>query len=210
MLPPASEFGGYRVAAGTYGGGIFVSVDSGRTWTPMNAGLGNRYVYALTAHDANLFAGTYQGVFLSKDYGFNWADVRDNMGTQFVFSLAAGDSELYAGTYRNGLWRCLLSEILTFAHESVSEIPSSLMLEQNFPNPFNLSTSIRFYLPRRAAMVLIVFNILGQEVATLADGVREAGMHTMIFNANKLASGMYFCRLSSGGVTVTSKMLMLR
>ena len=89
-------------------------------------------------------------------------------------------------------------------------IPTRYALEQNYPNPFNPSTTIRYALPRRTAVTLVVYNTLGQEVATLVQGEKEAGYHEAVFDASGSASGVYFYRLTAGDFIETRKLLLLR
>jgi hypothetical protein len=70
-------------------------------------------------------------------------------------------------------------------------------LVQNYPNPFNPSTKIEYNLPQRSQVRLTIFNIFGQEVATLVNGVQEPGNKTVAWNAGNVASGVYFCRLDA-------------
>jgi len=90
------------------------------------------------------------------------------------------------------------------------DVPPTCVLSQNYPNPFNPSTSIRYALPRRAHVTLAVVNTLGQQVATLVDGAQEPGEHTVILDAGGLASGVYYCRLQTGGYVKTVKMVLLK
>jgi len=83
-------------------------------------------------------------------------------------------------------------------------------LYQNYPNPFNPSTTISFAVPKSGNVTLKIYNTLGEEVATLADGYMEAGIHTMNFNADQLSSGLYIYRLNSKEATFTKKMLFLK
>jgi hypothetical protein len=89
-------------------------------------------------------------------------------------------------------------------------IPGGYQLEQNFPNPFNPSTKIEFNLPQAEFVVLKVFNSLGQEIATIVNGLRQAGNYTVTWNAGFAPSGVYFYRLSAGNFLETKKLLLLR
>lgn len=89
--------------------------------------------------------------------------------------------------------------------------PVSYRLEQNYPNPFNPSTSIRYEVPAASKVTLKVFNILGQEVATLVDQVKSAGVYSATFNAGNRASGIYFYTLTvNGTLAQTRKMVLLK
>jgi hypothetical protein len=104
-------------------------------------------------------------------------------------------------------------------------IPASFALAQNYPNPFNPSTTIRYALPNAGVVSLVVLNMLGQQVATLVDGVQGAGYHDVRFDAQDLASGVYFYRIyvrgsdsapasgakgENGSYTETKRLLLLR
>ena len=89
-------------------------------------------------------------------------------------------------------------------------LPVSFALEQNFPNPFNPSTTIRYALPRRSHVILEVFTTLGQSVTTLFTGEQEAGYHEVRFDGNSLVSGVYFYRIRAGDFVRTMKLLHLR
>jgi hypothetical protein len=95
----------------------------------------------------------------------------------------------------------------------VPSVPQEFMLNKNYPNPFNPSTAISYALPTTAHVTLRVFNSIGQEVATLVDGVVEAGSHDIRWNAGSLSSGVYFCRMvaegASGGGRYTSTLRMV-
>jgi hypothetical protein len=92
--------------------------------------------------------------------------------------------------------------------------PREFFLSQNFPNPFNPTAEIEYTLPSRSKVILKVFNILGQEVRTLVENVREAGSYSVTFDGGDLASGVYFYRLLAIGAdrqfVQTKKLLLLR
>ena len=94
--------------------------------------------------------------------------------------------------------------------EEEESIPTEYTLEQNFPNPFNPATTIKFAVPAAGRFTLKVFNILGQEIATLINGDLFSGHHEVTFNANKLSSGLYIYRLSGENVSISKKMMLLK
>ncbi len=88
--------------------------------------------------------------------------------------------------------------------------PMNLTLGQNYPNPFNPQTIIPFQISRTCRVQLVIYNILGQKVQTLIDRVLEPGHHTVVFNAQNLASGIYWIRLKANGQVKTKKMIFLK
>jgi len=99
------------------------------------------------------------------------------------------------------------------AKESADEeatVPSEFALDQNFPNPFNPSTQIQFHLPQQSRVTLKIFNIAGQEVATLIDGDLAAGAHAVTWNAGTSASGVYISRIEAGAFSAVRKMILLK
>ncbi len=83
-------------------------------------------------------------------------------------------------------------------------------LEQNYPNPFNPSTKISWHSPERSWQTLKIYDVLGDEIATLVDGEKEAGYHSVDFNGSDLPSGVYFYQLSAGNFIETKKMMLLK
>ena len=86
-----------------------------------------------------------------------------------------------------------------------SVMPSSYSLEQNYPNPFNPSTELKYALPRDSHVRLVVFNVIGQEIATLVDEVQPAGFHAITWSgrnltSSQIASGVYFYRIDATNI----------
>lgn len=90
------------------------------------------------------------------------------------------------------------------------ESPSGITLQQNFPNPFNPATIIRWTMDEGRWTKLAIYDLLGREVAVLADGVYPAGRHSVRFDAGSLPSGMYLYRLEAGGTILARTMLFLK
>lgn len=98
----------------------------------------------------------------------------------------------------------------TTGTEDLAGIPTRLELHQNFPNPFNPSTTIRFGLPEQADVKLEVYDLLGRRVAVLDQGMKPAGFHQVAFDASRMASGVYLYRLTVGGRVLTNRMLLIK
>ena len=89
-------------------------------------------------------------------------------------------------------------------------IPSSYLLEQNFPNPFNPSTNIKYGLPKPGHVSLKIYDVLGREVATLVNQVQSAGTYNVRFAASGMPTGLYFYRLSAGENVEVKRMLLVK
>jgi len=89
-------------------------------------------------------------------------------------------------------------------------IPTSFSLSQNYPNPFNPSTTINYSLPQSGYVSLVVYNMLGQRVAVLVDGNRDAGYYSTNFDASNLASGWYIYQLRTESKVFSKRMLLLK
>ena len=90
-----------------------------------------------------------------------------------------------------------------------NNLPTQFALDQNYPNPFN-PTTIQFALPKTSNVHLVVYNILGQVVANLADGNYNAGYYKINFDASNLASGIYFYSLKAGDFVSVKKLMLLK
>jgi hypothetical protein len=89
-------------------------------------------------------------------------------------------------------------------------LPTEFSLDQNYPNPFNPTTNIQFSLPEASSVKLVVYNLLGQEVATLLNSVMEAGTHKVNFDAANLNTGLYVYKLEANDFVATKKMMLMK
>ena len=113
----------------------------------------------------------------------------------------------------NGKWFWKDSFNLQLIPVGISEIepiPQSYTLSQNFPNPFNPVTVIRYSLPTEGFVTLSIFDINGRLIDMLVNEVLPAGYYELDWNASNVSSGIYFYRLKSGGFTKTKKMVLLK
>ncbi len=115
------------------------------------------------------------------------------------------------GAY-GGPLRSLFPEfVITGIQPGEGSVVKSFELRQNFPNPFNPSTTIRYTLPQRMPVKLVVYDITGREVSVLVDEVQPAGSHAIRFPTPKsFASGVYFYQMTSGRYSITKKMVLMQ
>jgi hypothetical protein len=98
--------------------------------------------------------------------------------------------------------------LVTGVRQAADLAPTEFSLSQNFPNPFNPTTTINYQLPLSSYVVLKVYDVLGREVMTLVNAHQDAGLHSAIFKPANLPSGVYFYQLNAGGFVETKKMLL--
>ncbi|MDZ7756179.1 T9SS type A sorting domain-containing protein [Rhodohalobacter sp.] len=96
------------------------------------------------------------------------------------------------------------------SNEELDNNPTQFGLDQNYPNPFNPTTNITFSLAEGSEASLKVYNLLGQEVSTIANGRFSAGQHTINFDASALSSGIYIYRLEANNQTTTKRMTLIK
>lgn len=117
------------------------------------------------------------------------------------------------GVHGTKPYRCILVQYKDLSteigHEDIMQ-PTEYALHQNYPNPFNPQTNIRFSLPKSSHVRLTVYNIQGQEVAVLIDGMRPSGVHQEVFDASSLSSGIYFYRLNTEQGIRIKKMMVIK
>ena len=145
---------------------------------------------------------------------------RDDQGRpgQAVFAgiWASGDSFIESGDlfeftggpndFGSGNW----TPVTNVSIDTPTEVPTSTVLETNYPNPFNPETTIAFSLPEGAQVQLTVYDVIGRQVATLVDDVLSAGRHEVRFQANGLPSGTYLYRLVTPSGAIVKKMSLLK
>ncbi|MCH8012881.1 MAG: T9SS type A sorting domain-containing protein [Candidatus Marinimicrobia bacterium] len=110
----------------------------------------------------------------------------------------------------NSSIRFAFDELTSVGGEEVVYAPKIFLLSQNYPNPFNAITTIQYQLPASSEVLLMIYNIRGQEVLRLVESEQPAGYHQITWNATNVASGMYFYRLQAGDFVQTRKMILLR
>ncbi|MGB5287402.1 MAG: T9SS type A sorting domain-containing protein [Ignavibacteriaceae bacterium] len=162
-----------------------------------------------------------QGFFIerknitSADDGSNWMEIgfKEGYGNsteihQYWFE----DNPVNDGTYHYRLKQIDFDGSVNYSNEIEVNVftVKSFSLSQNYPNPFNPSTTISFQLPEASYIALKVYDAIGTEIETIAEGIYPAGVHEVIFDASKLSSGIYLYRILSGTNQSTRKMMVVK
>ncbi len=207
---------GQNIFSGT-GSNILRSSDNGKTWTQVNSWPLQYHIKSFGVSGTNIFAGSIKEnsndglLFLSTDDGTSWISVNEGLPPdKWVTSFATVGNNVFVGTlHSGGVWRRPLSEMITEV-ESASRLPKKFSLEQNYPNPFNPSTTFRYSIPTQSKVVIKVYDVLGNEIATLMDEEKSIGTYELTWNAEQLPSGVYFYQIKAGEFIQTKKMLLLK
>jgi hypothetical protein len=160
---------------------------------------------------SSLFAcSPNNGIFLSTNLGSTWTRISTGLPVpNYQYSLAIMNGTMFAGTSGNSVWKRPLSDLV-----AVEEIPvfapKEFALDQNYPNPFNPATYVSFAVGRSSYVTLKIYNILGEEVATLVNRELTAGTYRAFWNAAGLPSGVYYYRLQAGNNSDMKKMTLVR
>ncbi len=191
------------------------STDNGMTWGEIpQPGPYPCYAENSAGH---IFMGTRSygtGIWRSTDFGESWESINTGLPTLEIWSLGI-DSEdyLYAGT--DGYSMCKTTTPTVTSVDDDRYTPTSFSLEQNYPNPFNPSTKISWQSPVGSHQTLKVYDVLGNEVATLVNEYKPAGRYEIEFNVAQesipaIASGVYFYQLRAGEFLSVKKMLLIK
>ena len=197
-----------KLFAGTYNN-MYISTDAGITWASSSTSSSPSCLFIDPANSAIVFMGRSDGIYCSSNGGSSWADISGTIGCRNVRAIEydSQNQVLYIGTMYGGIYRRLLNPTVDVENAT---LPSEFRLFQNYPNPFNPSTAISFQLSAISFVNLAVYDVLGREIAILENGVRQAGMHTVRWDASGIPSGVYVYELRAGPFRQSRRMLLLR
>lgn len=191
---------------------ILRTTDGGNTWIKIiDRGVPSLYDLHFANNNIGWVTGDCGWILKTTDGGTSWNKLntgaqRDLRAIHFI------DSETGWAVGFNQVLKTTNGGITGFIPEDEKKkhTPENFSLSQNYPNPFNPRTKISWQSPVNSRQVLKVFDVLGNEVAMLVNEEKEAGYHSIDFNASELPSGVYFYQLKSGNFIETKKMMLLR
>jgi len=133
-------------------------------------------------------------------------------GSKPGFRFVSGDScyVLYSESGPLNIWSAAGCSGSISSVGNQNQIPASYKLNQNYPNPFNPTTNIQYSIPINGLVKIVVYDILGKEVATLVNEVKTAGVYIVDFDASSLSSGIYFYKITSGNFSNIKKMILIK
>jgi len=145
----------------------------------------------------------------SLDAGSTWIS-SPTPDSSLIFDIIFPDSLHGFAVGRGGAIIKYIPPIINFVKEIEEGISESFSLFQNYPNPFNPSTTISYSIPEDGHVILKVYDILGNEVASLVDQLKQSGTFDVHFDANALSSGVYYYQLKAGEFTSTKKLVLMK
>jgi photosystem II stability/assembly factor-like uncharacterized protein len=212
-------------------GGVYITTNGGQLWQKKYSTLPNttgtlfRACLIRPGSSTEMFVcidrttpAAPMGVYRSTDGGNTWADFNGGvlLNTYSIRAFAyktTGDPTLYAGGSHPTLGTARGIFEYSWPASGISNpgiTPDKFYLSQNYPNPFNPSATIEFGLQKTGFVSIKVFDMLGREVAVLVNEVKQAGIHTAVFDGSRFTSGAYFYRIETNGFTDTKRMLLIK
>ena len=206
---------------------IFASDDGGGSWTPVSGNLEEnpdgtgsgpsvRWLSILYVQDQPVYlAGTSVGLFSSaKLDGMNtkWSpEAATSIGNVVVdmIDVRQSDGFVAVATHGNGVYSTYITTVPTAVEEQVEQ-PEAFEIVSTYPNPFATSTTVAYELPRAGVVSAGVFDIRGRKVATLFEGMQQAGRQELRWNPGSAADGVYFVTVDFGGSTQVKKIVLER
>ena len=200
-------------ACGTGNSKLLKSTDDGINWTQINSSFSSINDLDISG---NILYINHTTPYFSTDLGETWAQISLAGGPNTFEDIKVVNGYFYGtggGAVGKSIYRKNLSSIVNVEDQKYFVLNAYDLL-QNYPNPFNPSTKIRWQSPISSHQTLKIYDVLGNEVATLVDEFREAGRYEVEFQSavgnRQLASGVYFYRLQAGSFIKTKKMILLK
>jgi alpha-amylase len=186
---------------GLYAFGRYKADEYDLTFSVHNFSAGTITNPVITAANSGLTSGAYKltDLITGKDAGMLFVDAGGNIYSTPGISLEAYTSAILKVEIPTGIYQNKEGTIL-----------QSFNLSQNFPNPFNPSTTINYSIPKEGFVKLTIYNTIGSKVASVVNEYKSAGSYSVQFNASNLPSGIYLYRLESGNYSAAKKFILLK
>lgn len=200
-----SGFGGGKVYKTTNGGTNWNNISGNLPDSPVN----DLLIYYPGTPTSIYYAAMDIGVFFTNDYGTSWYELADGLPNTVAMHLDYNQTanRLRVGTHGRGVWETQNPiGLINYNHN----VPEKFSLQQNFPNPFNPITTIKYDILKEGFVKLSVYDILGRELKAIINQNQKPGTYTVQYDAANLSSGTYFYKLTANGFTETRKMMVIK
>lgn len=197
------------------GGRVFYSSDFGSNWITVGyvqcPGQSQLYCIRFANLLTGWVGGSYGILFKTSDRGHNWLEENTNNDQRYIQSLWFDDTLIGWAVGGGGKIIHTTSGGQTYITLSSNEVlPGDFELKQNYPNPFNSQTTIEFTIGEKDFYKIIIYDIIGREVAIIHDNLISRGKYKLIFKANDLSSGIYYYVLSSEKIILKKKFVLIK
>lgn len=199
---------------------VFRTTDQGEHWRDISGNLPDAPVNALAVDPVDprvVYIGTDVGAFVTFDAGESWRVLGTGLPLVSVYDLKVHPAEhvLVAGTHGRSMYTLDLAALVTDVPSSPVAGPKTFELQQNFPNPFNPQTTIRYTLFSEAHVTMKIYNLRGAAVRTLIEGHRPAGSHAVTWDGRdhlgqQVSSGVYVYRMTADEFSQARTMLLVK
>ena len=201
---------------------LWLSNDGGSSWVDIEGNLGGENSPAVRCGKIvyvdgkmHIFAGTEMGLFFTNNiegsntrWFYETSDLISNQSITWI-DYRESDQTLAVATFGRGLFTKKLKEITGINSEDVTVVQTAELF-QNFPNPFNLTTKIKYSIPKQSNVTLKVFDVVGSEVVTLVNSEQPKGSYEVEFNADNFSSAVYLYQIIAGKYVETKKMILIK
>jgi photosystem II stability/assembly factor-like uncharacterized protein len=201
--------GGYSASPG-----LITTTNGGTNWSTVTQSfIGTSTVMGVTGIGSEWWVATEtttpSAIYYTSNNGANWvSQYPAPAGIFYHLTKARTGNTLWAVRSNGGISR--YGSPITGVINTTTETPTDYALSQNYPNPFNPETKINFSIPNSGLVTLKIYDIVGREVATLVNEIKNAGNYIVDFNASDLTSGVYFYKLEVNGYADTKKMMLIK
>jgi len=190
--------------------GVYISTNYGTNWRLIQGILAPFGLYGFASYGTNtlFISGWGSGVYASTNTGTNWIFWNDGMTNSLCNGMYYYNNYIFCGTIYAAFRRPVTDVGI---RKIAGSLPEKFNLYQNFPNPFNPFTKIRFSVPGKSELVhLIIYDIAGRLIAEPVNAKLNAGVYEITFDGSGLESGTYFCMLRSGKYSESKKIILLK
>jgi len=190
---------------------ILKTTDGGENWNPQTSGTTSSLVSVhFTDNNTGWAVGESGTILNTTDGGTIWTSQASGI-TDILRSVHFADNiNGWAVGYGGKILKTTNGGVTFVEDEEIDEVPTEYKLSNNFPDPFNPSTKLRYSVPQSSQIQIKIFDILGNEIETLVNEEKPIGTYEIVWYAENLPSGVYFYRLQAGDFVEIKKMILLR